>query len=147
MKKIFLHGGNIVLVGFGCMVIFMSYLVYQCTQHPSSMISDHYYEKEMLYQQTINASGNAASYHFSATAKKDTLYVGIPQELAANLSSGSAYLYCASESAQDKQFTLTPGKSDYSFDIRSQKKKPYILRLSLASGGKEYYKELTLSIP
>jgi len=147
MAKIFFHGGNVVLAGFGCMVIFMSYLVYQCTQHPSSMISDHYYEKELLYQQTIDATGNAARYHFKASVYGDSLHVGIPQELAANLSGGTVYLYCASESAQDKQFLLTPGKADYSFDIRSQKKRPYLLRMSLVSAGKDYYKELPLSIP
>ncbi|MCP9752993.1 FixH family protein [Ferruginibacter sp. HRS2-29] len=147
MTKSFFHAGNVVLAGFGCMVIFMSYLVYQCTQHPSSMISDHYYEKEMLYQQTINATGNASSYHFSAVAQRDTLHINIPQTLSASLSSGTAYLYCASESEQDKQFQLTPGQADYNFDIRSQKKRPYLLRLSLKSGGKEYYKELPVTIP
>jgi hypothetical protein len=82
MKQI-THPGMIILIGFGIMLLFMSYLVYQTTQHPVSMVSAHYYEDEIAYQKQIDARARLQGYQEKIVylIQSDKIILTVPEKM------------------------------------------------------------------
>jgi len=143
MKKL-LHPGNIVLYGFGVMVLFMCYLVYQCTQHPSIMVSDNYYEQELKYQDVIDARSNTVAFTDSLTLNKQEgeVILHIPNSINKELTTASLQLYNRSDDKKDRNIPLKKNNEGiYSIDTKDWGKGNYQLKLSIEAGSKQYYKE------
>jgi hypothetical protein len=56
MLKKLTHSGNLIIAGFFLMLLFMSFLVYKCMLQRTDMVSANYYEKELNFQDNIEAS-------------------------------------------------------------------------------------------
>ena len=52
------HSGNVIMAGFGIMLLLMSFLVYKCIVQRTDMVSADYYEKELHFQENIDAKAN-----------------------------------------------------------------------------------------
>lgn len=144
MQKL-MHSGNLILAGFGAAILLMSVLVYLTTRQNFEMVTDKYYEKELVYQQQINASQNAVAYanEFSASAVADSVVVQVPPVLSAALDSGSVYFYCPSAQNEDRVFPLKAAPNGrFAFLSNGWKPVKYIAKVSLAANGTQYYKEL-----
>jgi|JI6StandDraft_1071083.scaffolds.fasta_scaffold770879_1 nitrogen fixation protein FixH len=143
MKKI-LHAGNIVLVGFGAMILFMSYLVFQCTQNPSVMVSKNYYEQELKYQDIIDASANADFHKDSLTMNKQNgeVIFQIPNSINRDMKSASLQLYNRADDKKDRKIELTKNEQGlYSVNTTEWGQGNYQLKLSIQTDTKQYYKE------
>ena len=133
-----MHSGNIIIAGFCCMVIFMSFLVYKCTTQRTDLVSENYYQQELVYQEHIEARKNAENLHFKAVPNGSTLVVEIPAELAREMTDASIRFYCPADKREDKSFALKAGDSKYLIDYKGWKKMHYTAQVSLISGGKKY---------
>ena len=143
MKKL-LHPGNIVLFGFGGMVLFMCYLVYQCTQNPSIMVSKNYYEQELKYQDLIDAKSNTVEYSDSMTIAKTEgkVVFRIPLSLNNKLTGASVKLYNRADDTKDRTIDLKKNEEGlYALNTSDWGKGNYQLKLSIHAGEKQYYKE------
>ena len=143
MKKL-LHPGNIVLYGFGCMILFMSYLVYQCTQNPSIMVSKNYYEQELKYQDLINARTNTVAYNDSLTMNKqgEQVVFHVPVSINRQLKHAAIQLYNRADDKKDRLFDLQKSEGgDYVVSTKGWGVGNYELKLTIESGEKQYYKE------
>lgn len=145
MKK-FTHSGNIIMVGFGIMVLFMSWLVYQCTQNPSVMVSNAYYEDELKYQDVIDASANTVEFKDSIFLDRSNgqITIRIPAALNKQLKSASIVIYNKSDDKKDRSQALEINDEGY-YPISTQDWGigNYMLKLSMQSETKNYYKEFS----
>jgi hypothetical protein len=140
------HSGNIIMAGFFCMVLFMSFLVYKCMMHRPDMVSADYYQKELHFQENINAQVNAAAYEFKVAAKAQAVELIIPKELAATMQDATITFYCAADSRQDKLVNLVAGNGVFNISTKGWKSINYIAKISLVSEGKKYYREIPVAL-
>ena len=143
MKQL-LHAGNVVLIGFGCMVLFMGYRVFQCIQNPFVLVSDNYYQEEMAYQGQIDARTNTVLYNDSIQCMQEGQHITLilPASLNTVMDSAHIKVYNQSDSKKDKEITLERNASgEYTIPTISWEMGTYKLKLSIRSGGKDYYKE------
>jgi nitrogen fixation protein FixH len=147
-KSRFTHSGNILLVGFGMMIVMMSALVYMSMKQDIHMVSKDYYEQELVYQQKINAMAHTHAYdkQFSITENTDTILIKVPESLSKDLNKGSIYFYCPADEKMDKQEVLAANANGvYSFPRNALLGKKYIAKISMSVNDVEYYKELKMN--
>jgi nitrogen fixation protein FixH len=141
------HSGNILLIGFAGMLVMMSVLVYLSMKQDVSMVSNNYYEQELVYQHKLDAMNNTISYDklFSLTANNGEVLLQIPASLSKGITEGSVYFYCPSNEKLDYKENLkaTP-TGTYLFSKNIFQGAGYKVKVSFHSGGKDYYKELKL---
>ena len=143
MKKIS-HPGNIILVGFGGMVLFMCYLVYQCTQNPSVMVSNNYYEQELKFQDLIDAKTNTLPFTDSLIMNKESHQITfqIPLSINKEITKASVQLYNRADDKKDRTINLAKNEQGiYALNTIDWGKGNYELKLSIQTGTKQYYKE------
>lgn len=143
----FTHSGNILLAGFGGMLIMMSVLVYLAVQQDIPMVSKDYYQQELVYQHRLDAMNNTNTYDsgFSITKAGNQVILQIPAILSKGITEGSVYFYCPSIEKRDRKESLyTNNTGSYRFDTELLPGMVYIIKISFRSGGKDFYKELTL---
>ena len=146
-KSKFSHSGNILLIGFGGMLIMMSVLVYLAMKQDIPMVSKHYYEQELVYQQKLNAMNNTHPYDpdFSFEKSAADLTIQLPVVLSSQLTSGTIVFYCPATEKMDREETLVASASGrYTFPLSQLPGRGYIAKITLHSGGRDYYKELKL---
>lgn len=150
MQKYFTHSGNIIMIGFGFMIIMMSVLVYKCIQQNVDMVSEgDYYRQEINYQEKINGAANAKllSDSFNLQQKGSSVMLTIPASISNNLDSAKLVFYCNADDKQDKKMSLAPSVSGvYEFHAAGWKKTTYTLKADLYAKGEYYYQQQTISL-
>jgi len=149
MNSKFSHSGNIILAGFAMMIIFMSYLVFICINQPAEMVNDNYYENELQYQDNINAKVNGDEYmeSFSITIHGNKIRLTLPKELTTNFTKAIVIFYCVSDKTADIKMVLQNSSDGiYYFDASSWKRLNFITKISIVSGGKKYFHEMTIQL-
>lgn len=127
----------------------MSLLVWRVWQEDYQMVTDKYYEKEVVHQEHINAANNSEAYGegFKLVKSQAEVNLQIPPALAAGLTEGEMYFYCPSDEKSDKRIPLQANSTGaYTFPTGSLKKTGYVAKVKFKSGGKEYYKEFDVSL-
>lgn len=125
----------------------MSVLVYLSMKQDVSMVSNNYYEQELVYQHKLDAMNNTNHYDnlFSLTSRGSHVALQIPAALSKNLIEGSVYFYCPSNEDHDYKKSLRASSTGtYLFHKNILKGSGYIVKVSFHSDGKDYYKELKL---
>lgn len=143
------HSGNIIIAGFGMMILFMCFLVYKSMHNETQMVSDNYYESELKFQDNINASKNAEALGAALSMKQEgnTLHIVVPNEVNAGMSDAIVNMYCISNKSDDRKIILTKNSSgQYTLDASNWKKLSYTAKFSFTSQGKAYYKEIPMIV-
>lgn len=141
-----LHAGNIVMIGFGVMILFMSYLVIRCTQNPSVMVTKDYYAEELKYQDLINAKTNAEAYSDSLTMNRETSQVSfhVPVAINQTLTQIQLKVYHKSNDKNDRSVSLPKNDQGiYTVSTTDWVSGNYELKLMLTSPAKNYYREFS----
>ncbi len=124
-------------------------MVYVAFRQTNEMIDDNYYDKELKYQQVIQAKENLNVYSSDSIIYKEdhNLIVKIPNEIGADLQSGSIYLIRMSESNKDQKIQLKTDKEGKQIiDCSSFTKGEYFYRISWNLLNKDYYQEGYINI-
>ena len=102
--------GHKLLLAFILFGILIFYMVYQSMNQNFELVSKDYYQKELDYQQVIDATNNANKLgsKISIYQKGNTVYLQLPAEMANQAVSGKAYFYCPADSKKDRTISLAP---------------------------------------
>jgi hypothetical protein len=149
MNSKFLHSGNLIIAGFGMMIIFMSYLVFRCMTQPAEMVNDNYYENELKYQENIIAKSNGDEYKdgYQITKVGNEVKLNLPKELTSKFDKASINFYCISDKTFDTKVVLKQSNEGvYTFDCSKWKNVSYTVKISIEKDGKTYYHELPLQL-
>lgn len=140
-----LNFGHKILITFILFGGFIFYLVYRTTQVNVDLVTKDYYEKELKYQEVIDASKNASSLGSRMTISQEgnKIVLQLPAEFSQQGIKGSIHFYCAADAAKDREMALATdggGRQEIGPDQHIPPG-PYRVKVSWTAGSKAYYEE------
>jgi hypothetical protein len=135
------HKITIVIVVF---LVAMLGMVYYASIQSNEMIDDHYYQKELVYQDVIDAQQNLMNLTADNIVSQ-TMYevvITLPTGSFEKLETGNIELLRNDNQSKDVQQAIIPnGSNRRTVSKSSLSKGIYKARIKWSSGGTEYYKE------
>ncbi|MFT3904041.1 MAG: FixH family protein [Niabella sp.] len=141
-------GYRIVLV-LALFVIGMSFMVYIAMRQSVEMVDSNYYEKELKYQNIIDAKNNLAALGDSVLVigSDSTVAVHMPQGAVKDMKGYLEFLR-PSDKTKDTTFIIRTNEQGVQYLDRGAFVKGYYrLRAGWKSNGKDYYDERNVLIP
>ncbi len=136
--------GYRVVIIIGTFVIGILTMVYISMQQDIDMIDDQYYDKELKYQQVIDAKRNLQEFNDSVlvTQENGQITIKIPAGAATQIQNGRIEFLRPSDKTKDKIVTLSQGSPGWaSLPEAELTRGLYRLRAQWQSAGKEFYDE------
>jgi len=136
---------TILYLGFVGLILTLAFISFG---HKSELEYKDYYNREINFQQQIDAAENSKQLQnpvvFKVAGKH--IEISIPVELLENEIKGSVYFLCPSDASKDFTVQFSPDKSGRQIIERGLQKAAYKMQLSFSSGTKSFYKEEVISI-
>jgi nitrogen fixation protein FixH len=127
----------------------MAYFLVRAAQNPEPLISEHYYEQELTYQDRIDAGsrtlGLSGKVRFTATRERIT--VEFPDQVKDRTIRGDLLLLRADVAGEDRSVAIpnaTGGSFEEAITLRSGR---YIAQLEWRADSVKYYSEEQLLVP
>jgi hypothetical protein len=140
-------GAKIALMYSGFVVLIL-FLVFKSMKQDFQLVSDDYYQKEIKYQDVIDAGKNQSqlSAPVSIHANEANVSFDFPQEFKDKDCKGNVQFYSAVSSKWDASFPLKTEQN--SMNISREKLQPtrYLVKINWESAGKKYYQEDSLNL-
>jgi hypothetical protein len=139
----------IVITILAVFVVGMLGMVYLASRQHISMFDEDYYEKEVKFQEVINARQNLERLNDSIliTEENDAVKMKIPLAAAQNISEGYVEFLRQSDETKDKKVTIAVDAAGVQLLPKSDFIKGfYKLRARWKSNGVEYYDERDIKI-
>lgn len=132
-------------------IVFVSgilFLVYKSSSKKVDLVTTDYYDKELVYQKTIDARNNV--YGLKDTVRysvnNDQLTINFPNDFAGEEINGDATLYFPSDETKDIVHKFSVLNESVMVPINAGAKKEFDLQLTWQTEGKNYYFEKRLII-
>ncbi len=133
------HGILVALVSF---IIFIVGLVVYFTQtmQNSELITDNYYQEELMYQQVIDAKNRAAALEEipSVQLQSSGIEISFPEDINNDNAHFSFYLYRTDDKNLDVQQKFQLNANRYTIPSAVLRRGSYTLKLSWDKGGESY---------
>ena len=119
------------------------FMVYKTTTQRSELVTTDYYEKELVYQKTIDAQGNANNLIDTVQygIENDQLAISFPKDFEGKNVEGAVSLYFPSDKSRDIVQTFSMQDSRIIIPVNAESKRDFILKLDWQSDGIPYYFE------
>lgn len=148
MSTVKIGWGTRIAFLYGGFVVMMVSLVTLSMKQDFSLVSDEYYQDELAYQNTIDASRNSSTLSepttVSAYAKE--IIVRFPQEFAGNSVTGTVHFYSPVATSLDRKFDIVLSNNVMHIDRQQLAGGRYVVKLSWKANGKTYYQETDLNL-
>lgn len=131
----------------GFMAIIIT-LVVSSFHQSFDMVSDDYYQKELAYQDVLDAGKNQATLSEPAHiyANETALIIDFPPELKGKSLSGKVQLYSPVDASWDKVVAINTSANSMTVPRSELKNTKYTVKISWASEGKSYYQESDINL-
>lgn len=143
-----MNWGHKITIVFLIFVSGMTFLVYLATQEKQELVTSNYYEKELKYQDKIDAMKltEALSSQVIASHKDGVVSIAFPQEFLKSTIKSNILLYCAFNENNDQEFNLDIENSKIDIPIKTRQVGNYTLKINWDFEGKKYYTEKNIYI-
>ena len=140
MKTNWGAGIAVLYIGFVMMILL---LVGMSITQKIDLVTDHYYEEELQFQDKINKSKRTAALPYPLTweVNGDGVKIKYPENLNPQLLSGKIKLYCPSNDKNDRSFNISPGKSEQFISTSAIPEGNYRLQIDWKNGEQSYWNE------
>lgn len=140
--------GNKVLIAFVGFAGLIGLLVYSCMQHNFELVSKDYYKDEIAYQQLIDGSSNSNKISKLVIDRtKNSININLPAELKGMDVKGDVWLYCASNSANDKRLPLQVDAQGHMIvPAKILNKGNYQIKINYTANNQQFYHSQKLEI-
>jgi hypothetical protein len=128
---------------YGAFVVMIGVLVYSSMRQDFDLVSKDYYQKELVFQDIIDAGKNQAGL----SRPVDIMHTGnlitfsFPPEFAGAEIKGDITFYAPVNAAWDRSYPITGNGNVFSVPVGSMEQTLYKVKISWESGGKKYYQE------
>ena len=125
-------------------------MVYVASRQTNEMIDDHYYERELAYQQVIDAQQRTVTAQDLplVSVQNEGVLIQIPSTIHPADSGGTATFLRLSNQQLDRRFALAPDSAGRQLIPAAEFfKGEYRFRLQWQSGGETYYREENIYWP
>ena len=120
---------------------FMLYLAFRCSQQNIDLVAENYYEKEVKYQQTINAIKNVSRLEGKVSWQKipGELVIKLPFEFTDKRVSGNIYFLRSADKTKDRKVDVEG--MDTRIPLLEFMSGPYHMQMDWTVDNKNYYYE------
>ena len=127
-------------------IIFISgivFMVVRASSQKTDLVRTDYYEEELKYQETIDATenANALTARLKCVVKNDTMYISFPPEMSAAAISSKLWLYCVSDEKKDIKTTAETKNGEIILPLAASNKGMHDMKVNWTADGKQYYFE------
>lgn len=130
------------MVSFILFALFIGVLVTICVRQDISLVSNDYYKQELDYQHQIDRSVNTDRLEVKPEISIINNSLQVNYHNFSSVQTGELKLFRPSNAASDMVFELKPTSDTLQvFDLTSQQKGMYKVRLKWSMNDKEYYLE------
>lgn len=136
--------GQGIAVSLALFMGFIGYLAYRTFQENTDLVSDNYYEEEVVFQETINAVENTNALHGKViwTKGNGELKVKFPEEFKGGEIKANVSFLCPSDKEKDIELEIdTPVENQFFVNLSDFKAGPYRMQLSWQADHENYYYE------
>jgi hypothetical protein len=143
-----MNWGHKILFVYLAFVAGTLFLVFKSSNQKIDLVTTNYYEKELKYQQTIDAAkrGNSLSEPVKCMIKDNNFIVQFPKDFEGKKLSGQVVLYCPSDEDKDIIHNFSVDDGLVSVPIPAMQNKHYELHLNWLADGINYYFEQKIVI-
>jgi len=140
-------GYKIILV-FAVFVSGILYLVIASFSQNIDLVTTNYYEEELKYQTTIDATerANALSSKIRCVVKNDTMHIEFPAEMKALPVKAAVWLYFIADKKKDIKQTFETSEGLILLPLTLNNKGMHDVKVSWEAEGAQYYFEQKLFI-
>ena len=144
-----MNWGYKIMIVFSLFVAGIVVLVIKSSRQSQQMVTTGYYEKELVFQQQIDARNRSASLSKGIAAGyfNEVISIAFPPEMKGREISASIHLYCAADEQQDRMFVEQTTDAVVTLNAKGVKAGKYYLKLSWQQGQAQYYDEVELLVP
>jgi hypothetical protein len=123
-------------------------MVYMTTLQNRDLVSEDYYEQELVYQKVIDQSANTAALSTPVTINRqdDQLLIEFPAEFKGLSAKGKWMLYYAANKEKDRSGNLNTANGKYAIHIPQNTKGQFLVKLDWEAGENHYYFEQNISL-
>lgn len=133
---------------YSCFVVLMVVLVVASSRQHFDLVSKDYYEKEIAYQDVIDAGKNQSglSRPLSIHANENTVTIEFPEEFRAKVLSGEIKFYAPVNAEWDRSFKINAENNSMVISRSDLKNTRYTVKISCTIDGKNYYQESDITL-
>ena len=141
--------GYKIMIVFSLFVAGIVVLVIKSFRQEQQLVTTGYYEKELVYQEQINARHLSASLSVpvAASVAEESITIQFPPEMKEREISASIHLYSPSDEKNDRKAVEKTLNALLELNATGVKRGKYYLKINWQQGGQQYYDELELLIP
>lgn len=143
-----LNWGTSIAIFYGAFVLIMVFMVIKSAQNQSHLVQEHYYDKDLNYeefrQKRENARDAARQVTIRYERKEKRIYFDFPKDI--EKASGEIALYRPSNKFLDKSFRIRLDESNQMF-IPVTRETPaglWKIRVDWETGGRKYFQEKSI---
>lgn len=143
-----MNWGNKITIVITTFIVGMLSMVYVASKQSNEMIDGNYYEKELKYQNIIEASNNLKNLQGSINIEQsiNDLTIKLPTTATNNLHNGNIEFIKADDSKKDYQKKIQDGTSELYIEKNKLHKGFYKLRIYWENNNIPYYYEDKINI-
>ncbi len=133
---------------YSCFVVLMVGLVVASSRQHFDLVSKDYYEKEIAYQEVIDAGKNQSglSRPLSIHANEHSVTIEFPEEFRAKVLSGEIKFYAPVNAEWDRSFKIIAENNSMVISRSDLKNTRYTVKISCTIDGKNYYQESDITL-
>lgn len=135
-------GYKIVLV-FAVFISGILYLVVSSFSQNTDLVATDYYEQELKYQTTIDATvrANALSEKVKCSVVNDTMFITFPAEMKNIKLNADIWLYFIADKKRDIKKTIETREGKTFLPLTAANKGMHDVKINWVAAGNEYYYE------
>ncbi len=143
-----MNWGYKIIFVYAIFVAGIVFMVVKSSSQNVDLVRPDYYEEELKYQETIDAThrANALSKKLQLKVNNDTLQISFPEEMASEAFKANVWLYCIADVKKDVNQLYTTSSGWLSISLPKANKGLHDVKVSWAFNGLTYYFEQKLFI-
>jgi hypothetical protein len=132
-------------IGFVAMI---AILVWNSMQQDFHLVSKDYYQKELAFQDVIEAGANQSTLSRPVEIIKSDSHItfSFPPEFSGKSIKGDIYLYSPVNDLWDRSYPIAGDGIVFSIPANNIEKTRYQVKINWEAGGKKYFQESELSM-
>lgn len=133
---------------YGGFLLLIALLVGGSMMQRFDLVADNYYERELAYQDVIDADRNQQSLSAPVVMnlKNSKLEFVFPDDFANTNIAGEIWFYSPVQESWDKKVPLNITEQQFFVDAGDLQPTRYMVKLSWEANGKKYYQEMPLNL-
>ncbi|MFN0275399.1 MAG: FixH family protein [Chitinophagales bacterium] len=137
-----MNWGKGVVIAFVCFISMIIVMIILAVRGSVQLVTDDYYEQELVYQDKINATVAASVFVDSIIVSRDNKFVTILFPAGLQAEKGEIYFYRPSDASLDKKFPLEiQNNREISFNVNEFAYGKYTVKLSWQYKNESFYCE------